>query len=100
MYSHTLPGIACAYAVQSLPVLRPCIGMDKTEITAIARHIGTFETSIQPYEDCCTIFTPPHPKTKPKLADVEKLEEALPELPRLEAEAAEAAAFHLIEAEE
>ncbi|MEG2395278.1 MAG: tRNA 4-thiouridine(8) synthase ThiI, partial [Ruthenibacterium sp.] len=66
-----------------------CIGMDKTEITDIARKIGTFETSILPYEDCCTIFTPPHPKTKPSLAEIEDAEAAMPELLELEAQAAE-----------
>jgi len=48
-------------------VLRPVIGMDKEEIVTIARRINTFETSILPYEDCCTVFTPKHPRTKPKL---------------------------------
>ena len=71
-------------------MLRPCIGMDKTEITEISRRIGTYETSILPYEDCCTIFTPPHPKTKPTLAEIEAAEAAMPELAALEAEAAEA----------
>lgn len=93
--SQTLPALACTDAVQDLPVLRPCIGMDKNEITALARQIGTFETSILPYEDCCTIFTPPHPKTKPRLADVEALEAALPKLAELEAQAAKAAEFSL-----
>ena len=60
-----MAALACTDAAQDLPVLRPCIGMDKTEIIAISRKIGTFETSIEPYEDCCTIFTPPHPKTQP-----------------------------------
>lgn len=54
----------------SLPVLRPLIGMDKADIVKIARKINTFETSILPYEDCCTVFTPRHPRTKPKLEDV------------------------------
>ncbi|MDD4714998.1 MAG: tRNA 4-thiouridine(8) synthase ThiI [Oscillospiraceae bacterium] len=63
---------ACEY-----PVLRPLIGMDKEEIVAIARKIGTFSTSILPYEDCCTVFTPRHPKTKPRLPDVRKAEAAL-----------------------
>ena len=74
---------------QDLPVLRPCIGMDKTEIISISRKIGTFETSIEPYEDCCTIFTPPHPKTNPTLAEILAAEEAMPELAALETEAAE-----------
>ena len=51
--------------------------MDKEEIIAIARRIGTFETSIQPYEDCCTVFTPRHPRTRPRLAMLEEAEAAL-----------------------
>lgn len=94
--SQTLQALGCTDAAQPLPVLRPCIGMDKSEITDLARKIGTFETSILPYEDCCTIFTPPHPRTRPKLAEVEALEQALPELPALEAQAAQDAAFQLI----
>ena len=65
---------ACTDKVAEVPVFRPVIGMDKKEITEIARKIGTFETSIQPYEDCCTVFTPKHPRTKPVIADVEKAE--------------------------
>ena len=61
-----------------LPILRPVIGMDKEEIVAISRHINTFETSILPYEDCCTVFTPKHPKTKPKLSLVVEEEKKLP----------------------
>ena len=57
-------------AVKSTPVFRPCIGMDKEEIVQIARKIGTFETSILPFEDCCTVFTPKHPKTRPELDKV------------------------------
>ena len=87
--SQTMAALACTDAAQNLPVLRPCIGMDKTEIIAISRKIGTFETSIQPYEDCCTIFTPPHPKTKPTLAEIEAAEAAMPGLAELEHEAAE-----------
>ena len=60
-----------------LPVLRPVIGMDKEEIVRIARHIGTFETSILPYEDCCTVFTPRHPKTRPHVEEVREMEQAL-----------------------
>ena len=70
-------------------MLRPCIGMDKTEIIAISRKIGTFETSIEPYEDCCTIFTPPHPKTNPSLEEILTAEAAMPDLRALEHEAAE-----------
>ena len=82
--SQTLLALACTDAAQSLPILRPCIGMDKTEIVAIAHRIGTYDTSIEPYEDCCTIFTPPHPRTKPRLADIEAAEAAMPGLAALE----------------
>ena len=61
----------------SLPVFRPVIGMDKDEIVERARMIGTFETSILPYEDCCTIFTPKHPTTKPKLEKIVESEQLL-----------------------
>ena len=54
----------------NMPVFRPCIGLDKEEIVTIARKVGSFETSILPYEDCCTVFTPRHPKTRPELAKV------------------------------
>ena len=63
--SQTLDGLCVSDSVCHMPVFRPLIGMDKTEITAIARKIGTFETSILPYEDCCTVFTPKHPRTRP-----------------------------------
>ena len=68
--SQTMEAIGVTNAVCELPVLRPAIGMDKEEIVLIARQIGTFETSILPYEDCCTVFTPRHPQTKPKLPKV------------------------------
>ena len=70
--SQTMSAIACTDAVCRIPVFRPLIGMDKTEIIEISRKIDTFETSTLPYEDCCTIFTPRHPKVRPVLADVEK----------------------------
>ncbi len=70
--SQTMAAMACTDAVCRIPVFRPCVGMDKTEIIETARKIDTFETSIEPYEDCCTVFTPRHPKVKPKLADIEK----------------------------
>ena len=75
--SQTIPAIACTDAVADLPVFRPVIGMDKEEIIAISRKIDTFEISIQPYEDCCTVFTPKHPRTRPRLAQVEEAERAL-----------------------
>lgn len=68
--SQTMPAIAVTDAVASIPVFRPCIGLDKEEIIRTARHIGTFDTSILPFEDCCTVFTPRHPKTKPELQKV------------------------------
>lgn len=68
--SQTLQALACTDAVAQMPVLRPLIGMDKTEIVEIARKIDTFETSILPYEDCCTVFTPRHPKLRPHLDEV------------------------------
>ena len=68
--SQTMEAMACTGAVVDLPILRPCIGMDKEEIVRTAREIGTFETSILPYEDCCTVFTPRHPKTQPVLEKV------------------------------
>lgn len=68
--SQTIHAIACTDVASELPVLRPVIGMDKDEIVKIACKIDTFETSILPYEDCCTVFTPRHPKTKPRLESV------------------------------
>ncbi len=69
--SQTMGAIVCTDAACRMPVFRPVIGMDKTEIIEIARKIDTFDISIEPYEDCCTVFTPKHPKTKPVLAEVE-----------------------------
>ncbi|HHU23340.1 MAG TPA: tRNA 4-thiouridine(8) synthase ThiI [Clostridiales bacterium] len=68
--SQTMEAMAVTEECVSLPVLRPLIGFDKEEIVRLARQIGTFETSILPYEDCCTVFTPRHPRTKPRLRDV------------------------------
>ena len=75
--SQTMEAMASTQAVMTLPILQPLIGMDKEEIVERARQIGTFETSILPYEDCCTVFTPKHPKTKPVLAQVEAEEQKL-----------------------
>ena len=75
--SQTMAAITATNASVDMPIFRPVIGMDKTEITEIARKIDTFETSILPYEDCCTIFTPPHPKTKPSLEEVVNAETAM-----------------------
>lgn len=70
--SQTMAAIACTDAVCRIPVFRPLVGMDKTEIIEISRKIDTFETSTLPYEDCCTVFTPRHPKVRPQLSDIEK----------------------------
>ncbi len=75
--SQTMEALACTDKVVDMPVFRPLIGMDKLEITEKATEIGTLETSILPFEDCCTVFTPRHPTTRPKIEDIEKAEEAL-----------------------
>ncbi len=75
--SQTLDALHVTGSACMVPVLRPVIGMDKEEIVTLARRIGTFETSILPYEDCCTVFTPKHPKTKPRLENVLRIESAL-----------------------
>ena len=75
--SQTMLALGTTDDVCEMPVLRPLIGMDKVEIIRIARQIGTFDTSILPYEDCCTVFTPRHPCTRPKLEDVRAAEAAL-----------------------
>ena len=76
--SQTMQAIGVTDICATLPVFRPCIGMDKEEIVQISRKIGAFETSIQPYEDCCTVFTPKHPRTKPELEKVLAQENKLP----------------------
>jgi len=77
--SQTTMAIGCTDVASELPVFRPLIGLDKIEIVNIAREIDTFETSILPYEDCCTVFTPKHPTTKPLLRKVLEEEEKLDE---------------------
>ena len=79
--SQTLAAIGVTDSQVDIPVFRPCIGLDKEEIVRQARHYGTFDTAILPYEDCCTVFTPRHPKTQPKLEDV------LAELSKVDADA-------------
>ena len=79
-----MQAIGCTDAASELPVLRPLIGMDKLEIVDIARKIDTFETSILPYEDCCTVFTPRHPKTRPVLEQIVREEEKLDLEPLIE----------------
>ncbi|WP_032120779.1 tRNA uracil 4-sulfurtransferase ThiI [Clostridium amazonitimonense] len=75
--SQTMEALIVSDDVSDRPVFRPLIAMDKNDIMDIAKEIGTFETSILPYEDCCTIFVPKHPKTKPRLKEIMKSEEAL-----------------------
>ncbi|MCC8121935.1 MAG: tRNA 4-thiouridine(8) synthase ThiI [Oscillospiraceae bacterium] len=75
--SQTMEAMHCTGAVCALPILRPVVGMDKEEIIRTARKIGTFDTSILPFEDCCTVFTPKHPRLRPVLGEVEAAEAAL-----------------------
>ncbi len=75
--SQTLNALACTDAVVSMPVFRPVIGLDKEEIIKISRQIDTFDISIEPFEDCCTVFTPKHPKTRPQISVLEQAEESL-----------------------
>ncbi len=78
--SQTMGSLVCTNAVCTLPVFRPLIGFDKQEIIRVAERIGTYETSILPFEDCCTIFVAKHPVTKPKLHIIEKHEKNLEEV--------------------
>lgn len=78
--SQTIYALCCTDSATDMPVFRPCIGMDKDEIIAVSRKIDTFETSVQPYEDCCTVFTPKHPKTRPKPQEVADAESKIPNL--------------------
>ncbi len=76
--SQTTEALGVTNPLATLPVFRPCIGMDKEEIVEISRKIGTFDTSIEPFEDCCTVFTPRHPRTRPDLKKVMAEEQKLP----------------------
>lgn len=82
--SQTMQAIACTEAVVNMPVFRPLIGMDKDEVVALSRKIETFEISILPFEDCCTVFTPKHPRTRPKLEFIENAEKAIDFEPLIE----------------
>ena len=82
--SQTIGAIACTDEVCTMPVFRPLIGMDKEEIIEISRKIDTFEVSIQPYEDCCTVFTPKHPRTRPVLKNVIAEQKKIDYLPLIE----------------
>lgn len=88
--SQTMHALTVTNDVAEFPVFRPCIGMDKEDIINVARKIGTFETSIEPYEDCCTVFTPKHPKTRPVL------EKLLVEEQKIDFEALENEAFETL----
>lgn len=94
--SQTMKAMCVTEDAAELPIFRPCIGMDKEEIIRIARRIGTFDTSILPYEDCCTVFTPRHPRTQPELDKV-KAQEALVDVEALVAEAWETRYRHNVE---
>lgn len=91
--SQTIPAIAVTEAVSDLPIFRPLIGMDKEEIITISRKIGTFATSIEPYEDCCTVFTPKHPRTRPRPEMLTAAEENL-EIDALVKEAVKGTRLH------
>ena len=82
--SQTLDAIGCTQAVATMPVFRPLIGMDKEEIIKIARKIDTYETTLLPYDDCCTVFTPRHPRTRPTVALIEEAENRYDFAPLLE----------------
>jgi len=82
--SQTLESLAVIDAATALPVLRPLIGADKTEIVARAEAIGTYAISIRPYEDCCSLFVPAHPRTLPTREEVERAERALEIAPLVE----------------
>ncbi len=82
--SQTIGAIACTDSACSMPVFRPLIGMDKEEIISISRKINTFEVSIRPYEDCCTVFTPKHPRTRPVLKNVIAEQDKIDYIPLIE----------------
>lgn len=95
--SQTMYAMVCTDAAAGRPVFRPLIGMDKSEIIAVSRKIETFDISIEPYEDCCTVFTPKHPKTKPNIKEVEE-GQAMFDFEPLIAEAIENTTCEFIEA--
>ncbi len=94
--SQTLSAIRCTDAVAEMPVFRPLIGNDKIEISEYARKIDTFDISIEPYEDCCTIFTPKHPRTQPSLEAIEEAERLVTGLQDLEKTAADGSVLKVI----
>ena len=77
MASQTIEGMTSSNTVVTLPVLRPLVGFDKDEIIERSRDVGTYDISVEPYEDCCTVFLPEFPAIKPKLKDLEEEEKKL-----------------------
>ena len=75
--SQTMEAMTVTGEAASLPILRPVVGMDKEDIVKLARKIGTYDTSILPYEDCCTVFTPRHPRLRPTLEEIQRAEQGL-----------------------
>ncbi len=94
--SQTMENIAVIDDASPLPILQPLIGLDKVEAIELAKQIGTFDVSIQPHDDCCSLFLPPHPDTKGKVSIIRSMEDRLPDLARLEDEAFEAREKQLI----
>ena len=98
--SQTIHALRCTDECATMPVFRPCIGMDKNEIIEISRKIDAFDISIQPYEDCCTVFTPRHPRTRPTPDYAREIENLIPEKDRLVEQAVKTAKLLVIEAYE
>ena len=96
--SQTIHAIACTDECASMPVFRPLIGMDKNEIVVISRYIDTFDISIRPYEDCCTVFTPRHPCTRPPIEYARKTEALIPDEDAMIEKAVQSAKLKIIEA--
>lgn len=96
--SQTIYALKCTDECATLPVFRPCIGMDKNEIVVISRKIDTFDISIRPYEDCCTVFTPRHPRTRPTPKYAREVEAMIPDLDKMMDEAFSGAVLKIIEA--
>ena len=95
--SQTIHALKCTDECAGLPVFRPCIGMDKNEIVVISRKIDTFDISIRPYEDCCTVFTPRHPRTRPTPKYAAEVEAMIPDLEKMMDEAFNGAVLKIIE---
>ena len=96
--SQTIHALKCTDVCAELPVFRPCIGMDKNEIIEISRKIDAFDISIRPYEDCCTVFTPRHPRTRPTPAYAAEVEDMLPDEDAMIQRAVDSAKLMIIEA--